>query len=266
MTNVPDATIVLLALVASGMLGQFIRPVLRERHLSRESIDAVQLVIGMLVTFAALVLGLLTASVKTSFDATDEYMRSLSAQIIRLDTELREYGPDSEGVRRLLRQYTIGAINSTWAEEPPVPGGDAALARKRTTDVQFESSPLGDVLDRMEQQIHALPLQDPYHLRVQAECDARFEQLADARWRLIEHVHSSLKTPFYMVLVFWLAVVFANLGLSAPRNALVYVTIGLGALSIASVILMLRELNSPFDGVIVISSEPMHDALAHLSR
>ena len=72
MTNVPDATIVLLALVASGMLGQFIRPVLRERHLSRESIDAVQLVIGMLVTFAALVLGLLTASVKTSFDATDE--------------------------------------------------------------------------------------------------------------------------------------------------------------------------------------------------
>jgi hypothetical protein len=266
MTNLPNAAIVLLALLGSGLLGQLIRPLLRERHLSRESIDAVQVIVTMLVTFAALVLGLLTASVKNSFDATDESMRGFAAAIIRLDAELRQYGPEADTARALLRRYTAAAINSTWTDEPPVAGAEAAPVHPAATDVRFEASPLGEILDQVEREIHALPAQDPFHLRVQTDSIARFQSLVDLRWRLIEHAHSSLSTPFYIVLVFWLSVVFANLGLSAPRNALVYITIILGAVSIASVVLVLREFDTPFSGVIVVSSRPMHDALAHLTR
>ena len=43
-----------------------------------------------------------------------------------------------------------------------------------------------------------------------ANCVARFERLMQVRWRLVEDSGSSLSTPFYLILVFWLAVAFAS--------------------------------------------------------
>ena len=67
----------------------------------------------------------------------------------------------------------------------------------------------------------------------------------------------SISTPFYIILVFWLVVVFASFGLSAPRNA---------GLSIASAIFVIIDLDRPFDGVFAASSQPLRDALTRLSR
>ncbi len=61
-------------------------------------------------------------------------------------------------------------------------------------------------------------------------------------------------------------IVFASFGLSAPQNLLSYVTIMLGALSIASVIFVMLDLDTPFSGLFMVSSQPMRDALAQLSR
>ena len=57
--------------------------------------------------------------------------------------------------------------------------------------------------------------------------------------------------PFYVVLTFWLVILFASFGLSAPRNALSYITILLGALSIASVVYVILDLDTPFSGLFV---------------
>jgi hypothetical protein len=86
------------------------------------------------------------------------------------------------------------------------------------------------------------------------------------RWQLIEEGGSSITTPFYVIVVFWLVIVFASFGLTAPRNALSYTAIALGALSIASVIFVILELDTPFDGLIVVSSQPLRSALDHLDR
>ena len=77
-----DAAIVLVILLGGSALGLLIRPLLSERHRSREVIDFVQLVVAMLMTFAALVLGLLTSSVKSSFDKVGNDLRGLAIQVI----------------------------------------------------------------------------------------------------------------------------------------------------------------------------------------
>lgn len=59
---------VFVLLCASTGVGMYVRPRLPALHRARESVELMQIVIGMLVTFAALVLGLLTASVKQSYD------------------------------------------------------------------------------------------------------------------------------------------------------------------------------------------------------
>ena len=61
-------------------------------------------------------------------------------------------------------------------------------------------------------------------------------------------------------------IIFLSFGLIAPRNALALVTLTPGALSIASAIYVIVDLDSLVTGPIAISSQPMRDALEHLKR
>jgi hypothetical protein len=87
----------------------------------------------------------------------------------------------------------------------------------------------------VEADLRDLEPQDPMHRQLSLTIPNQFEQLMSMRWKVIEEAHNSISTPFYIVLAFWLVIVFASFGLSAPRNLLSYITIMLGALSIASV-------------------------------
>jgi Protein of unknown function (DUF4239) len=266
MSELTDALIMLLILLGGSALGVFVRPFLSEHHRSQETTDLIRLVITMLVTFAALVLGLLTSSVKASFDLVDNDLRSFSINLIQLDRLLGQYGPETAEARVLLRSYTAAAIASTWPTEPKPPGDYYPTNVVPPTEDSIESVKLGDMLARIEADLHQLDPGDPMHRRQVVVILNQFEQLMRLRWRLIEEAHSSISMPFYLVLAFWLVILFASFGLSAPRNALSYTTILLGALSIASVVFVILDLDTPFSGLFMVSSQPMREALAHLSR
>jgi len=261
-----DAAIVLVILLGGSALGLVIRPLLSERHRSREVIDFVQLVVAMLMTFAALVLGLLTSSVKSSFDKVGSDLRGLAIQMIQLDRSLREWGSEADPARTLLRTYTAGAIATTWTREPKPPGDDYPARIPEGTRSFLEGTVTGDLLTRIELDIRQLEPHDAMHRRLLTTCIAQFERLMQTRWRLVEETGSSISVPFYVVLVFWLAIVFGSFGLTMPRNALSYTAIGLGAVSIASAMFVILELDTPFSGLFTVSSQPLRDALAHLSQ
>lgn len=267
MTNLEDAALLMAVLLCASGLGLFVRPLLSERHRSRETAEIVQLVVTMLVTFAALVLGLLITSAKASFDAIDTDVRGYASDLIELHRMLNEYGPDTKPVQRALRSYTAAAIASTWTEEPSPPGDYYPKTVQRTlTDADIESSALGGMLADIELRLRGLVPADAMHQRLLGDCLNQFERLLDQRWKLIEEAHSSISLPFYLVLMFWLVVVFGSFGLSAPRNALSYMMILLGAVAIASAVFVILDLDTPFTGSLVVPSQPMRDALAHLSQ
>ncbi len=268
MYELGGAALVLVLLLGGSVVGLFVRPLLSEAHRSRETTDLLQLVITMLVTFAALVLGLLTSSVKASFDTVDNDLRGFSIELIRLDQSLREYGEEAAPIRALLRRYTAAAIATTWSGEP-APAGDyypKNAATHTLPEEPIESTVLGALLDRVELGIRELQPRDEMHRRLLTTCINQFERFMHTRWKLIEEAHSSISMPFYLVLAFWLVIVFASFGLSAPRNAVAVITIALGALSIASVIFVILELDSPLHGLFIVSSQPLRDALAQLTR
>jgi hypothetical protein len=266
MTAFLEAALVLFVLLGNSALGLVIHPLLSERHRSREVIEFVQLVVAMLVTFAALVLGLLTSSVKASFDKVDGDLNGLAIELIRLDQCLREWGEETRPIRGLLRTYTAAAIATTWTQEPRPPGDYYPTDVPKMTDAPLESSVMGDLLARIEFGIRELEPHDPMHRRLETTCIAQYERLMQTRWRLIEEAGSSISTPFFVVLIFWLAVVFAAFGLNAPHNLLSYVTIALAAVSIASAIFVIIDLDQPFQGIFTVSSQPLRHALAHLSQ
>jgi len=60
--------------------------------------------------------------------------------------------------------------------------------------------------------------------------------------------------------MFWLAIVFVSFRLNAPRNILACTMIVLVAMSLASAIYLILDLDSPFSGIISVSSDGMRGA------
>jgi hypothetical protein len=69
-----------------------------------------------------------------------------------------------------------------------------------------------------------------------------------------------------VVLVFWLAIIFASFGLFAPRNATVIAAFVVCALSVSGAIFLILELDRSFEGMLQVSSAPLRAALAHLGQ
>ncbi len=264
---------VLLVLLVSAAAGMLVQSFTADAHKSREMRELSQVVTSMLVTLAALVLGLLTSSVVQSYNRAGNNLGDYAVELIRLSQTLREFGPDADPARTLLRGYVANAIATTWPDEPKPAGIDAtpdaslpAPSPAAAPHSSLESVALGTLLDRVGRTIRSLPTTDPDHASLAATANRQFEQLLQDRWTLLEQAHSSIPLPFFRVLVFWLMIVFTSLGLIAPRNLLAGVMLLLAALAIASVIFAIMEMDTPFSGLIAVPSAPMRDALAHLSQ
>src|SRR5215469_5096066 len=106
--------IVLLCIFGGALLGFVLQKVLPEKQLSPESRQAVNLGMGIIGTMSALVLGLLVASAKGTYDAQNDALIEVSAKVIFLDQTLRDYGPEAQQTRIALRQSVQAAINRLW--------------------------------------------------------------------------------------------------------------------------------------------------------
>src|SRR5579872_5112618 len=115
------ASIVFACVFSGSLVGLCLNAWLPEHHRSPASHDAIKLGTGMISVLASLVLGLLTASIKNSFDTIDGQMRTFAANLILMDETLRDYGPETATVRGLLRDYTAQAIADHWPQESSHP-------------------------------------------------------------------------------------------------------------------------------------------------
>src|SRR5262245_38414416 len=92
------------AVVFGGaLLGMALRALLPEHHLSQDSKDVVKLGMGLIGTITALVLGLLIASAKGSFDTQKAGLVQMAANMGLLDRILAHYGSKAQEARQELR-------------------------------------------------------------------------------------------------------------------------------------------------------------------
>ena len=56
--------------------------------------------VGLVATMTALVLGLVTASAKSSFDAVDTAVKQTATQLLTLDRVLARYGSETGEIRK----------------------------------------------------------------------------------------------------------------------------------------------------------------------
>jgi hypothetical protein len=243
--------------------GLTVQQYLRETHRSRESIDSIRVVITLLVTFAAVVLGLLISAFQTRFTNAEAGIRAYSIDIVELDRPLRDYGPSLDPLRADLILYTKSAIADLWPDEPEPPGN---YRRYPVTESSAESTELGQVLNRIDMAVRHLQPEDAFHASLAAGLEGRIARLLDQRWMLIANIRPSLSWPIVVIMVFWLVIIFVIAGLTSQRNLVMSLVATIAAVSLASSIFLALELDTPMTGFIRVPSAPLRDALVHISQ
>jgi hypothetical protein len=115
---------ILLASALAGLLvGVFLRKVLPDPHLSSDSKDVVKMGTGLVAAVTGLVLGLLTASAKSSYDAQRANLHQMAANIVLLDRGFFQFGPEAAETRALLRQTLTSLIDHLWPAKAYQPAG-----------------------------------------------------------------------------------------------------------------------------------------------
>src|SRR6516165_7299321 len=100
MSSLTISAIVFACGLGGAILGMILRALLPEKHLSAETKDLVKLGMGLLGTMTALVLGLLIASAKSSYDTQRNGLAQMSGNVIFLDRTLARYGPETGDARK----------------------------------------------------------------------------------------------------------------------------------------------------------------------
>jgi hypothetical protein len=239
-------SLVVLACISAGLgIGMALGRGPARGHLDHDAREVLKLGMGLIATLSALVLGLLVAASKGSYDVQAGAVRELAADLLLLDRMMMVYGPEATDVRARLR----------------------LLAGELADRIDSGATSPGLVRDHMEGFYTGLVGLAP---RTESQRDLKDRALATVpdlgrtRLRMITQGGGSVPAPFLVVLGSWLVVLFVGYGLIAPRNATVSVALAICAVSVAGALFLVLELDRPLGGLMHVPTTPLRDAILQL--
>ena len=252
-----DPTVISIAVFActfgGALAGIKLRTHLPHHHRSDESKDTIKVGIGLIATMTALILGLVTASAKSAFDAVDKSVKHAAADLISLDRVLARYGPETSEIREAWKRFVEQRL------EMIRPRGQSRLAQVDPWDATGR-------MELLAARIRGLAPQTDDQRWLQSRARDLAEALLATRWQVFASLGTAVPVPFLAMLLFWLTITFASFGLFAPPNATVVSVLFVCALSVAGAVFLILELDGPFEGLIMVSPDPLRYALGHLKQ
>jgi hypothetical protein len=233
----------------------WLRTALPKTHLDADSKDTVKVGIGLIATMTALLLGLVTASAKSSFDAANTAVKQAAINILALDRALARYGPETDEIRKRIQDMIGVRINAIWSQGLSERMGQNAAA-----------GGAGQTAEALSEAIRSLKPSNDAQRAAQSRASDLIEAVLQARWVAAIGSEASIPLPFLSVLVFWLTITFTSFGVFAPRNATVLAVLFVCAISVSSALFLVFELEGPFDGLIKASADPLRYAQMQMNK
>lgn len=236
------------------LLGTRLRTVLPKDHLDGESKDVIKLGIGLIATMTALVLGLVTATASSAFDAVDDAVKETAEKVLALDRLLVRYGPETADIREGLKHAIGERIDMIWPNDS-----------SRPVDIDPTTAGMATRVEALVDAIRSLEPQDDRQRALQLRAVDLAEGMLQARWLGMIDTEANVPLPFLMVLLSWITVIFAVFGMFAPNRTAIAVLF-VCALSIGGAVFLVLEMDAPFDGFLRVSPDPLRLAYTHINR
>ena len=252
MSSISIAVIVLACVFGGTLVGLFLKNRLPGHHLDNDSKDTVKLGTGVVATMAALVLGLLVSSAKSTFDKIGDELTQVSAKVVQLDRALVQYGAEAKDIRTMVRRDVQKVVEAlTSSDKSQLSKIKAAGVAGGVEDVQVA--------------IRALVPRNDAQRELRSQAMALAADVSAFRTLLLLQQHKSISVPLLVVVVAWLALIFMGFGLFCPRNGTVIAALFLCALSVSAAMFIILEMDNPLEGIVRVSNAPMRTALLMIS-
>ena len=246
--------VIFILFMVAGCAGLQLQSRLAPQHKTDDTKGVVGQVSGLVTFLLALVLGTLIGVSHAYYSGQRTNLENFSAQILRLDQALAQFGPETKPMRDKLKEGIVRAYGAIW-------GGGEVDPKLLTVAVplanaQATSEFLATLEPKTEVQKAALSTANLYASMVEQSRLLISLQIAAApvSWFLIA------------ILVFWTASLFFGIGLYAEHNALVYSALTFGALSIAFAIFLIIEFGMPYTGLFRVPPAALEQTIEFMDR
>ncbi len=236
----------------AGLLGLKLHVSLPEKHAPDRSREMIGAMTGMLSLLLALVLGTLVGSAYTIYATQKSELETLAARTLQLDSALEAFGPEAQPGRDGLRK----AITQSYDSIRGGPNADLA-----GMDVKAVVAG-GMILDRF---LMSLTPKTDAQKQVLATANVAAGQIEQTRVLMMLQLAGGISWPMLAIVVCWSLLLFCGYGLVSPVNATVITSLALGAIAVASAILIIIELSAPYSGLFKLPPGAMIETIQALS-
>lgn len=251
MSSLSIALIVGALVALCGVAGLLVQLRLPEHHTSERSRDIIGGVVGLLTLLLALVLGLLIWTAYGVFNTQQSELQTIAARALEFDLEMRQYGPEGDRARDLLRLDLVWAHEQFWGDDD---------SRAAAYDASYKN--MGSIMNFFES------LQPKTEAQKQLLADARRNYAFIGENRILMSMQTStpVSWPLIYTVTAWSCLLFFGMGLLSRLNPTTLVMMFLAAASIASAIFLILEFNKPYTSTIRVSPTALEQAILELDK
>jgi hypothetical protein len=231
MSSLAVAAVTWIAMLASGLAGLVLTRVLPEAHTSDRSRDILGGVVGLLTLLLALVLGLLiwTANGVTQTQKAD--LQLLAARALEFDLEMKQYGPEADKARQMLRTEMVWAHEQFWGED-----------RAKADAINVTSGNMAS----MDAYLTNLKPETDMQRKMLAAASAHYAGIGETRLLMSLQLADPVSWPLILTVIAWSCLLFLGYGVLSRANATTIITLGLGAAAVGSAVFLILELSQPY--------------------
>ena len=243
--------IVLLGTAAATVLGFGLQPRLGSGASAKGTREGVRIAMGLMTTFTAIVLGMVTASAKDTYDQAAAVITGMSVDFLTLDRQLDSYGPEAAEARAELKTCLSRMAERLRMGEQYFEGNKEAVEVGTSVERMWSSvQSLAPSSGRQEE------LRDQALSIISGRVKFGPGNIEQQRWAFAVKP-ASVPGVFLVVVVSWLLLEFFALGLFCPRETAVFVAIGLAAVVVSSSMFLILELEDPVTGLMRVPLESL---------
>lgn len=246
---------VAVAMFAAGLLGLVLQRALPDHHTTGGSRDMIGAIVGLLTLLCALVAGLLIWTAYGVYSGQNAQIQALASKVMQLDLALSDYGPQANPARAQLRDALGKTIDQVWGASE--------------SDSNFAADSFASALQNMRAREKVLaglhPSTDEQKQALAAAMSAA-EALSQARMQMSFALSAPVSYPVLLTVVGWVVCLFCGFGLTARATVTSVIALAVGSVAVASSVLLILDLSSPYTGLIRASPAPLEQALAVMGK
>jgi hypothetical protein len=249
------ALAVAVVVFAGGLIGLVLQRMLSENHTTGPARDMIGAVVGLLTLLCALVTGLLIWTAYGVYAGQNTAIQTLASKVLQLDLALEDYGPDAKPERAALRDRLRKTIDQVWGT--------------RESDANFAANSFAAavrIIHDPEKVLARLQPSTDEQKQALTTATSAIESIGQSRLQMSFALTAPLSYPLLLTVVGWVFFLFCGFGLMSRGGTMPVIVLAVGAVAVATAVLLVLDLSNPYLGAFRASPAPLEQVLAVMGK